>query len=498
MATPLPPNHARFTLEEILSATGGTVLHAGQGASVEGVSTDSRQLAPGNAFVALRGERFDGHSLVAQAAAAGAVLLVVSRGLADLHPSLGGGGATVVRVDDTLLALGALGRSHRVRWGKQVIGITGSAGKTTTRQAIAALLEGAGERVHASEGNLNNAVGVPVVLLGLRAEHNVAVVEIGTSSRGEIAYGASLARPDVSVLTLVAPAHSEGIGTVDDIAVEKGALAEAVSRGGLLVVNGDDPRCVAQSKRGDGARVVRHGVSDGLEVQIVERVSSGVEGQAIRLRLAGVAAEAVGEPQGREISFSTPLLGVAGAYACAAAVGIAAGSGRRSAFAPGVLTQGFAALAAVRSGRLAPVRLRGGAILIDDSYNANPASMRASAAAAAEIAGAESRRLVLVLGEMRELGPGSDAEHAGVGRDVGRGPAAAFVVVGVGARPMAVALGESGRDVRHVADATEAARALGGLLREGDVILLKGSRGVGLDAVARGLLAEYGGEGPHR
>src|SRR5438105_292277 len=220
MATAIPPNRAPFTPEEIATATGGRLVRGG-GPSV-GVFTDSRAVVHGAAFVAIGGERFDGHAFLAEVAGRGASALVVAK---DGAPE----GPAVVRVDDTRRALGQMGRAHREKWSaagaRLLVAITGSAGKTTTKAVLAKVLGAAAPgAVHASAGNLNNDIGVPMTLFGLASEHRYAVVEVGTNARGEIGNLAAIALPNVAVLTLVAAAHTEGLGTLDDVAREKGAL----------------------------------------------------------------------------------------------------------------------------------------------------------------------------------------------------------------------------------------------------------------------------------
>src|SRR5512135_524214 len=224
MATPIPQNAAPFTPAEVARATGGTLVRDGR--ALAGVSTDTRTLVPGALYVALRGESFDGHRFLPQATAAGAGGVLVSTA-GDFPPN-----GSVVLVPDTRVALGALARFHRDRWAtagdRRVLAVGGSAGKTTTTRAIAALLDvlRPGD-VHTTPGNLNNDVGLPMTLLLLDEHHHLAAVESGTSHRGEIARLAAVARPDAALVTLVAPEHTEGLGTLDDVADEEGDLFAA-------------------------------------------------------------------------------------------------------------------------------------------------------------------------------------------------------------------------------------------------------------------------------
>ena len=268
MSTPIPPNAAPFTPAEVARATGGTLVRDGR--PFVGVSTDTRTITPGALYVALRGESFDGHRFLPQAAAAGAGGVLISTA-GDL-PSAG----AVVRVADTRAALGALGRFHRDRWAaighRRVVTVGGSAGKTTTTRAIAALLDilRPGE-VHSTPGNLNSDIGLPMTLLLLDEHHHLAAVEIGTSHRGEISQLAAIARPDVGVLTLIAPEHTEGIGTLEDVADEEGDLFAALPSEGCAIGNGDDPRVVAQIERSPSTRRILYGFGESCSLRAFSR-----------------------------------------------------------------------------------------------------------------------------------------------------------------------------------------------------------------------------------
>jgi len=485
MSTPIPSNRAAFSVDELVEITGGTLVRAGlAGASVEGVSTDTRCLTSGNLFVALRGERFDGHEHLGRATEAGATMVLVEREV-DAPPSVG-----VLRVDDTTRALGDLARAHRRRWAslpgergsasqvaRLVVGITGSAGKTTTRRAVAALLSELGEDVHASAGNLNNAIGVPMVLLGLEAKHTIAVVEIGTNAKGEIAHGTSVAEPEVGVLTLVADAHGEGLGTADDVAVEKGALLAALPEEGAAVVNADDPRIVAQLSRCPARIELYAGKSESSTVRIMHHELLGAHGVRITLALVG----------GADLTFETPLLGVAGRTASALAVATARAARPEAELTASMLTRAFATLSEGQGGRLSPITRADGALVLDDAYNANGASMIASIETAAELAAHLGRRLVLVLGEMYELGEASARVHDEVGEAVRRAaPGLLIAVKGEAARYHRPAE-RAGIPSELVVDAREAADMATARVCPGDVVLVKGSHGVGLSRVVDAL-----------
>ena len=476
MATPIPQNRAPFTVDEIAAATGGRVVRSGP-PSV-GVSTDSRAVTRGSAFVALSGDRFDGHAFLEGALALGAGTAVVSRD--DVRLPL-----AMVRVDDTKRALGAMARAHRERWAapgtRALVAITGSAGKTTTKTVVAKLLEGlAMGGVHATAGNLNNDVGVPMTLFGLDERHRFAVVEAGTNARGEIQKLASIARPDVGVLTLVAAAHTAGIGSVDDVAIEKGALFEALPESGLAVVNADDAHASRQLARTPARAARTYGFAAHADYRITLRRSRGLAGSRLAIERAG-----------RAVCFDSPLLGDSGALAVAAALAVTEWLARRPVEAA-ELESALGTLVSGAEGRLSPVLLADGTLLIDDSYNANPASMRASLATAAELAKERSTRLIAVLGEMRELGEVSGEEHESVGRFARElGVAHVLGVGGDAERIVRVASAGPG-GASFAADSDLAAEKVVALATAGDVVLVKGSRGVATEKVVRALVLARG------
>ncbi|PIE05282.1 MAG: UDP-N-acetylmuramoylalanyl-D-glutamyl-2, 6-diaminopimelate--D-alanyl-D-alanine ligase, partial [Sorangium cellulosum] len=271
LATVIPENRAQFELEEMIGCVDGELLQLGSNPVAVGVSTDSRRVGTGNIFVALQGDRYDGHDHVGAASDAGAAVLIVSR------PVEARSDTAVVCVEDTLLALGKLAKKHRDRWAQkskaeglhgQVVGVTGSAGKTTTCRAVSAVLDAIcpGD-VHVPAGNLNNAIGVPMVLLGLGDSHGQVVVEIGTNRPGEVAYASGLAQPDISVLTLVACAHTEGLGSVEAVAREKGEIFAALGSEGVCVANADDEHVRMQIKGSKGARILTFGRSPHASVR---------------------------------------------------------------------------------------------------------------------------------------------------------------------------------------------------------------------------------------
>ncbi|MBM4374199.1 MAG: UDP-N-acetylmuramoyl-tripeptide--D-alanyl-D-alanine ligase [Deltaproteobacteria bacterium] len=479
MATPIPTNRARFTLPEVFAATGGSLRGPLEDAALEvaGVATDSRTLEPGQAFVALAGERFDGHAHLAAAAERGASLAIVER---DVEVR----GLTVLRVESTLAALAGLAEARVARWradhGGRVVALTGSAGKTTTKRALAALAEARlPHRVTATQGNLNNLVGVPMTMLALSDDARLLVLEMGTNAPGEIGKLARMARPDLALVTLIASAHSEGLGGLDGIAREKTAMFRGLARGAVALGNADDARvraglaaCVASDKIG-------YGTAADADYRILRREALDLERSRLEVR----------RPDGSTLSFTTPLLGAAGALATTAAL-----AAIEAAF-PGRPFHGDEAEAALAHlgvedagpGRLAPRRLTSGVVVVDDSYNANPASTEASIEAARELARVAGRRLVLVLGDMLELGEDRDASHESLGDWAARSGARLLLTVGDHSARGAALARARGLDARHAETSERAAEFACELVRADDLVLVKGSRGVRTERVVAAL-----------
>lgn len=450
MATPIPDNVAAFTLAEVAQATGGA-LH-GADRRVEGVCTDSRKAGAGALFVALRGARHDAHSFLPAVAEAGAAALVAED--ADVPE-----GMDAVRVADTTVALGALARAHRRRWAAttqgRLVAITGSAGKTSTKEMAAAAFRHAGFSVAATRGNLNNQVGVPMTLLTL-SDEDLAVVEIGTSARGEIAALAAIAEPDVGVVTLVAAAHTEGIGDLEDVRREKLSLLDAVPEGARI----------AESTVGGGDVVY----GDRGRVRLLGWAFDEREGVPVTVARHAVHSD---EDEAREIQVTLRLLGEAAARNSGAVLAIADVLGvDLDAVAAGIGTR------APVAGRMCPYTGRGGALVLDDSYNASPHAVELALESARRVADDRDARLHVVLGDMKELGDESDEAHERVRDRAERLADRAFFVGPLMAR---------GGEAIMTTD-VEAIVASLGTLGADDVVLIKGSRSMGLERLVTALL----------
>ena len=482
MATPIPANRAALTVEEIVLATGGTLVRPGSARAIVGVTTDSRAVGPGSLFVALRGESHDGHRFVETAAQRGAAAAIVERGRAAAVQ----GSLALIEVDDALVAFGDLARVHLERWRsgaseghpRCVIAITGSAGKTTTKELTAALASAVGP-THRTAGNLNNRIGVPSVVLGVTEEHDFAVLEMGMSLRGELDSIASFARPDVALVTNVGLAHAEGVGGPEGVMQEKGAVYRALDERGVAIVNADDALAIRAAHGTRAGLVVTFGTAASADYRLAARAPA--EGGASLVTIV-CSRESIGlAPRVLEIRFGLP--------GEAAAIDLAAAIAAQEAASGATLSAAAieAALAAVRlDGRATVQRLGEDILLLDDTYNANPASMRAALQTLAELAG--PRRRVVVLGEMKELGAHAEPEHDALGDAL----AASGVSVAIGCgglidRTLTRAAELTSMTVIRTASTDEATRETLGIVRPGDAVLVKGSRSVGAERVVSAL-----------
>jgi UDP-N-acetylmuramoyl-tripeptide--D-alanyl-D-alanine ligase len=469
----------RWTIAQVAGALGtrpGTGLDPL--ARVAGVSIDSRTLRAGELFIAIHGPRHDGHDHVGNALGRGAIAAVVAEG--QLSRFAGEISSRCIAVGDTFEALKQLASAVRQAWGGKIAGITGSVGKTTTKEILAALL-GAKLRVLKSEGNLNNEYGLPLTLFRLEETHQAAVLEMGMSRRGELTRLAAIARPDVGVVTRVAPAHLEFFSSVDEIALAKRELIEGLNgRESTAVLNADDPRVAAFGAFAPG-RVVTYGIEKAAFFMAQEIEDRGAFGSAFdyvspegRVRLELTV------PGHHAISNALAALAAASVWDIGAAE---AQSVFRTLRAPAM------------RGEL--LRFSNGAALINDSYNSSPAALQAMIGLLA--ATPNYRRRILAAGEMRELGASSKELHREAGKFaaktgkldwiVGVAGDAAEIVNG------AVASGYSANQTKFFDTPEAAAEFLGGIIVSGDLLLVKGSRGVKMERIVESLIAQHAAPG---
>lgn len=449
---------AEFTLAEVLRATDGTMLKEEKHQFAH-VVTDSRRILPGALFFALVGERFDGHAFVRQAAERGAAGVVVSTAMRDAD--LAEFPATVIRVPDTLQAYQALARSHRERFAIPVIAVTGSNGKTTTKDLTAAVLSGK-LRALKTEANYNNEIGLPLTLLRLERSHEAAVVEMGMRGLGQIRALAEIALPTIGIVTNVSETHIELLGSVEHIAEAKGELVEALGADGTVILNADNPHVAAMRHKARG-KVVTYGFGEACDVR------------AARIEARDAQTSFVCRCHGREREMILPMAGRHNVYNALAAIAVGAELGLSfDEMQAGLLD--FVA-ASMRQ----QILNVGAYTVINDAYNASPTSMAAAIDTLAEVA---RGRKVAVLGDMLELGGVAVESHAKIGALLAERRVDAVVTVGVMAGHIADAARKAGvADAISCADHAGAAKALRDILKGGDTILVKGSRGMRMEKV---------------
>lgn len=436
---------------EFMPAAGDFDPHA----VASGYSIDSRTLQLGDLFFAVRGERLDGHDFVEAALAKGAVAAVVESSRAERFSSQ----AQLLAVEDSLLALQRLGAAVRRLWGKPLIGITGSAGKTTTKECIAHVLS-TRHRVLKSQGNLNNHFGLPLQLLKLEPEHELAVIEMGMSHAGEITALAKLAQPDCGVVTMVAPVHLEFFESVAAIARAKYELIESLHAGGIAVLNADD-EYVSQFGRDFHGKVVTFGLHRPADVSAHNIRSRGSEGSAFEIVIGSERVPAI-----------LPLLGEHNIYNALAAIAVAL----QYRVPLETAAESLATLSAGdKRGEILHVA---GATVINDCYNSNPKALESMVRSLSHVA---AKRRIVVAGEMLELGPGGEALH----REAGEQMAKADVDIVLGVRGLAKAIvdaaKEAGVEAEFVTTPEDAGKWLRREVKAGDAVLLKASRGVRLE-----------------
>jgi UDP-N-acetylmuramoyl-tripeptide--D-alanyl-D-alanine ligase len=457
---------ASFTTDQILAATGGTLVHRGAWETFCGVNTDSRTTQTGELFIPLTGEKHDGHEFIPAALRRGARgVLVESRGTArrahGVPPEV-----TVIAVNNALTSLGDLAQAWRARFAVPVVGITGSCGKTTTKEMIAAVLEPA-FRVLKNRLNLNNLIGMPLTLLGLEGTHEAAVVEMGMNAFGEINRLTRIAAPTLGVLTNVHPAHTEGVGDIAGVARAKGELIGALDRGAVLVYNADDPWLarLAQDFRGPK---VGFGLNAAARLRATDRQTRGRDGQVARISYEG---------QVWPLTLPVPGLHMLYNALAATAVGLALG------LSPGETAAALEGFRPIHR-RSQVETLNSGVHLLNDCYNANPGSMAMALQTLMELR--DHGRAAAALGDMLELGAGAAADHRELGRQAGRLGLDVLVAYGNFRQEVADGAAETGINpdcIFPVASRAEGARILKEVLAPGDWLLVKGSRSMHMEGL---------------
>ncbi len=437
------------TLSGVAAAVHGRLV--GDDAPFGMVSTDSRSIEAGALFVAIHGDHFDGNDFVAAASASGAAGALVSR-LADVA-------LPQITVADTRLAFGNMAQAWRHNFSVPVIAVTGSSGKTTVKELIASIL-GCGRQVCVTPGNLNNDIGVPLTLMRANDRDGALVIELGANHAGEIDYLSDLVEPTIGVITNAGEAHLEGFGSLEGVADAKGELLEHLPPDGTAILNADDQFWPQWRSRSRARNVVSFGLSASADCRVLGEPRFGSAGSRFDMRL----------PNGDVVAVELPLLGIHNVANALAAAAAAAAAGASNAD----IRSGLEAVRPVR-GRLRTIAGRGGTTLIDDSYNANPSSVRAAVDYLSHMSG----RRVLVLGDMAELGPGAESLHREIG-EYATGKIDVMIAVGDLA---AIAARAFGGTSYALASNREAAAVLEDWLDPSLTVLVKGSRVMRLEEV---------------
>lgn len=448
-------------MEEVVKATGGRLISGSPKSAVRGVSTDSRTVRRGGLFFALKGANFDGHDYIDTAFRRGAGGVVVSRLVKGCLP---GAGHPVIRVSDTLRALGDLASFWRRRFSIPVIAVTGSNGKTTTKEMIAALLEER-YRLLKTEGNFNNLIGLPLTLFRLNERHEMAVLEMGMNAPGEIRRLTGIALPQVGVVTNVGQAHLEGLKTIRGVARAKGELLEGLPRSGVAFLNSGDPSTPFLKKL-SRADVRTFG-------QKVRYESLGLAGQRFTVKL-----------RRRSYPFFLKLLGEGNVSNALAAIAVAdyfrVPSGR---------IQRALRHLKPKSGRMEPLSFRSWTVL-NDAYNANPDSMHQALQVLRELGRGSGRRLVAILGEMLELGVLASSRHREIGEKAIRSGVDLLIGIGPHAADLRRGALQAGGPKDRIVIFRKGLRSFGpirSLLKKGDLILVKGSHGMKMERLVENL-----------
>ncbi|HSB04023.1 MAG TPA: UDP-N-acetylmuramoyl-tripeptide--D-alanyl-D-alanine ligase [Thermodesulfobacteriota bacterium] len=459
-----------FSVEEILDATGGKLLHGEKSTSFQGVSTDSRTIAEGELYFALKGPRFDGHHYALEALEKKAAGVVVEEAKAgDLHWN-GYPSKAIIVVKDTLQALGDLARERRRRYQTPVVALTGSNGKTTSKEMIAACLETTFP-VLKNRGNWNNLIGLPLTLLRLTEKERVVVLEMGMNVPGEIRRLAEIAEPDVGLITNIQKVHLEGMGSLERLKEEKGELFRRMRRDGTIVVNQDDAQVVSLAEKFPGQKIT-FGTEEPSDVMARKIQLRGIEGTSFNLVL-----------EGEETEITLPLLGRHFVPDALSAVAISALFGIDLEKVKEVLEH-F---------RPAPMRMEliflgEGKMLINDAYNANPRSMEMALETLAEVKG--GGRAIAVLGDMLELGTFTEEAHLQLGRKVGELSIDFLLAMGEWAPRViesAIRHGIEPERTKVLESHGEAISLVRRVIQKGDWVLIKGSRRMAMEKISEGL-----------
>lgn len=461
-----------WTIDHILTATDGQLFGAASQGRFAGIGIDTRTIARDHLFVAIRGERYDAHQFIPAVLNQGIRGVMIEASARDaLDPNaLKKAQAVCVVVPDTIRALGQLAHYQRNSAQIPVVAITGSNGKTTTREMAAEVMT-TGFNTLSTLGNLNNEIGLPLTLFNLSADHQAAVLELGMNHRGEIGRLGAICSPTIGVITNVGPAHLEYLGSLEEIALAKAELIDHIDPFGTLILNADDPLVAVMAQKAGNRKILLYGSNERSHVR-ASKIQNTAQGQSFILHLGAKAAEIQLQALGRFM--------VSNALA-AASVGLALGLDIQN------ISSGLTSFKQIK-GRMSVIKTDNNVAIIDDTYNANPASMEAAIDTLAKLKGTAPG--IIIVGDMLELGPRSDEFHQQVGRLAAGVGSVRLYACGQYAGDVAKGAGDAGMDAARIFCGTqdEIIRDVMDRLAAGTWILIKGSRGMAMERVAQRLL----------
>jgi len=462
-------------LDDVLKATTGNLVTGASEKTFYGISTDSRLVKKGNLFIALKGEKFDGHDFVNQALQLGAAGIIVHD--AKVSKDLTDKNVTVIKVVDTLIALGDLAHEWRKRFSIAVIGLTGSSGKTTTKEMIAAII-GRKKNILKTDGNLNNLIGLPQTIFRLTTEHELAILEMGTNTRGEIKRLTQIALPDIGLITNIGPAHLAGFGSIDVVREEKGDLFLNMSPSGTIIVNIDDKAVALCAERWTG-RKITFSMSPNADVTVKDIKMNGIKGMSFNL---------IVDENTQKVEMKIVGLHHVNNAMAAAAAAFAVGTDIKT------IAEGLAEFRPF-SGRMEMVKLRNGSFLLDDSYNANPASVREALMTLKDLK--VHHNGFVFLGDMLELGTESEEMHRKIGMLIATIGINTLFLQGNFSRVTAAGAMEGGlspENIFFLSNENNGINYLKENLKKGDWILVKGSRGMKMDKIVVQICENFGSD----
>lgn len=463
-----------FSLNDVLKATAGTLVSGDPERTFYGISTDSRLIKRGNLFIALKGDKFDGHDFIRTVIKEGATG-ILAHDEEKINQLSAGNKVAVIKVADTLLALGDLAHVWRTKFSIPVIGLTGSSGKTTTKEMIAAII-GRKKNILKTEGNLNNLIGLPQTIFHLTDKHELMILEMGTNTRGEIKRLTQITAPDIGLITNIGPAHLAGFGSIDVVREEKSDLFFNMSPSGIAIINLDDKAIAIAAEKWRGGKVT-FSMSPNADVTVKDIEKNGAKGVSFNLVIKG-------DTQKMEMKIAG-LHHVYNAMA-AAAVALAAGMDQKT------IAEGLAAFRPF-SGRMEMIKLRNGAFLLDDSYNANPASVREALMTLKDLK--TNHNGFVFLGDMLELGVETDEMHRKIGMLMATIGVNALFLQGDFSKVTSTGAQEGGLspgNIFFLSDKENGVDYLKEHLKKGDWILVKGSRGMKMERIVAQICDNFG------